>query len=190
MVKGKALKKSSSRKNLKSRALLSACLAGVNCVYDGSNKKHSVFFELFKSKKAVIFCPEALGGFKIPHAPSEIEHASGAQVLKGAGRVVSRSGEDVTEFFIKGAQEAFKIAQKYNIKKAIMKARSPSCGCGLIYDGTFSKKLIKGDGVAAALLKAHGIEVESDEKYLKRLGGKPRAAGRRQKTKKSMKPVA
>jgi len=168
MVKGKVLKKTAVNKSLKSQTLLSACLAGVNCVYDGSNKKHPVFFKLFKSKKAVIFCPEMLGGLKTPHAPSEIEHASGAQVLEGVGRVVSRSGEDVTAFFIKGALKTLKIARRYNIKRAIMKARSPSCGCGLIHDGTFSKQLVKGDGVTTALLKVHGVEVESDEEYLKK----------------------
>jgi uncharacterized protein YbbK (DUF523 family) len=170
MAKKKVLKKALKHKGLKVKTLLSACLAGVNCVYDGSNKKHPVFLELLKNKKAVIFCPEMLGGLKAPHAPSEIEHSSGGQVLKGVGRVLSCDGKNVTEFFVKGAQKTLEIAKKQGIKKAIMKARSPSCGCGLIYDGTFSKQLIEGDGVATALLKAHGIEVISDEEYLKDIG--------------------
>lgn len=147
--------------------MLSACLAGVNCVYDGSNKLHPVFASMLENGQAVVFCPEALGGLKVPHSPSEIAGGDGFKVLAGEARVVSREGEDVTSFFLKGAHRTLELAAKKRVTKAIFKSRSPSCGCGLIYDGTFTKKLVSGYGVAAALLKQNGIEVVSDEEYLK-----------------------
>jgi uncharacterized protein YbbK (DUF523 family) len=182
----------------KRKVMLSACLAGVNCVYDGSNKAHPVFKAMAQAEDAVLFCPEVLGGFKIPHPPSEISVRNGGDgdaVLRGAARLVSREGIDVTVLFMKGAKKALALAKKLGIKYAIMKARSPSCGCGKIYDGTFSRTLIEGFGVTAALLKENGVEVISDEEYLKGAkGDKPalreveraevEGATRRQETKK------
>ena len=152
---------------VKEKVMLSACLAGVNCVYDGSHKKHRVFEAMAQSGDVLLFCPEVLGGLKIPHPPSEIIDGDGSTVLRGDGRVVSRDGQDVTVFFLKGAQKALALAKKRGIKMAVMKARSPSCGCGEVYDGTFSRKLVEGFGVTAALLKENGIEVMSDEEYLR-----------------------
>ena len=148
------------------RVMLSACLAGMNCVYDGSNKAHPVFVKLVQSGGAILFCPEVLGGLAIPHPPSEIKGGDGSAVLRGSARVVSRDGKDVTDFFLKGARKASELAKKLKCKKAVMKARSPSCGCGKVYDGTFSRVLIDGDGVTAAMLKENGIDVVSDEDYL------------------------
>lgn len=142
----------------KQKILLSACLAGVNCVYDGTNKFHPVFAEMHKKAEVLLFCPEALGGLKIPHSPSEI---SGARVL-------SREGRDVTAYFLEGAKRSLELAKKYKIKKAILKSKSPSCGCGWVFDGTFSKKLVPGFGVTAALLKKSGIAVCSDVEYLEK----------------------
>lgn len=149
------------------KILLSACLAGINCVYDGSNKRHPFFAGLKESGRAVIFCPEVLGGLKIPHDPSEISGGDGRDVLAGRARVVSRHGKDVTPFFLKGARAACKLARKERIKTAVLKSKSPSCGCGLIFDGTFSKNLIPGYGVTAALLMESGVAVVSDVDYLK-----------------------
>jgi uncharacterized protein YbbK (DUF523 family) len=154
------------------KVMLSACLAGVNCVYDGSNKRHPVFAAMAEKRSATLFCPEVLGSMKIPHSPSEIVGGQGADVLRGAARVVSREGEDVTRYFLEGANKSLALAKKCGAKKAILKSRSPSCGCGRIYDGTFSRSLIEGMGVAAALLRENGIEVITDEDYL--LNGKAR----------------
>lgn len=153
------------------KILLSACLAGVNCVYDGTNKRHPFFERLKKTGRAFIFCPEVLGGLKIPHDPSEISGGDGRDVLRGKARVVSKCGKDVTLFFLKGARAACLLAQKEKIKRAVLKSKSPSCGCGLIFDGTFSKKLIPGFGVTAALLMENGITVESDIEYLEKRKG-------------------
>jgi uncharacterized protein YbbK (DUF523 family) len=146
--------------------MLSACLAGVNCVYDGTNKAHPVFCGLKRRGKTVLFCPEVLGGLKIPHDPSEILGGDGCDVWEGRARVVSKSGRDVSSFFMEGAMKALGLARRHKITKAVMKSKSPSCGCGLIFDGTFSKKLIFGYGVTAALLKKSGIDVVSDAEYL------------------------
>ncbi len=149
------------------KVLLSACLAGVHCVYDGSSKRHPVFAALRERGQAVVFCPEALGGMKVPHNPSEIKGGDGHDVLAGRARVVSKDGTDVTEFFVAGARKTLELARTHGIEKAILKARSPSCGCGEIYDGTFSRTLRSGDGDTTALLKESGIAVVSDEEYLK-----------------------
>ncbi|MGE5280255.1 MAG: DUF523 domain-containing protein [Deltaproteobacteria bacterium] len=148
------------------RMMLSACLAGVRCVYDGSHKRRPALAALVRRKKAVLFCPEQLGGFAVPHPASEIRGGDGADVLAGRARVVSRTGEDVTELFLRGAAAALRQARKNGIRRAVMKARSPSCGCGKIYDGTFTRCLRDGDGVTAALLKKQGIEVVTDEEFL------------------------
>ncbi|MEK7850065.1 MAG: DUF523 domain-containing protein [Candidatus Omnitrophota bacterium] len=145
------------------RIMLSACLAGINCVYDGTNKFNPVFARLYKSGEAIVFCPEVLGGLKIPHSPSEIVGGDGFAVLEARAKVLSKDGKDVTSFFIKGAENVLALAKKHNINKVILKSKSPSCGCGFIYDGTFTKKLIPGYGVTVALLKKNGIEVVSDE---------------------------
>lgn len=146
--------------------MASACLAGVRCVYDGSDNRRPVFVKLLAEKKILLFCPEVLGGMRIPHPPSEIKGGDGADVLEGRARVMSKDGRDVTDFFVRGAQKTLAFARKHHVKIAVMKARSPSCGCGKIYDGTFSKKQIPGFGVTAALLKVNGIVVMSDEEYL------------------------
>jgi len=148
--------------------MVSACLAGVNCVYDGSHNRQSHFVRLMLEGEVLLFCPEVLGGMRIPHPPSEICGGDGLAVLEGRARVVSRDGRDVTEFFILGARKTLAFARKHAVTTAVMKAKSPSCGCGRIYDGTFTKTLVPGFGVTAALLKQNGIEVISDEEYIRR----------------------
>jgi uncharacterized protein YbbK (DUF523 family) len=139
--------------------LVSACLIGKRCRYDGSHKRNEAVVALAKRQKLIPVCPEELGGLPIPRPPSEIVGGDGADVLVGKTRVLTKQGEDVTPYFLKGAAEVLKIAQAHNVKKAVLKTRSPSCGCGEIYDGTFSGKTRPGDGVTTALLKQNGIEV-------------------------------
>jgi len=146
--------------------LVSACLLGKHCRYDGGHKRNEDVVALAKRQKLIPVCPEELGGLPIPRPPSEITGGDGADVIAGKAKVVTRQGDDVTPYFLKGADEVLKIAQTHNIKKAILKARSPSCGCGQIYDGTFSSQTRAGDGVTTALLKEHGVEVFSEgERY-------------------------
>lgn len=109
--------------------------------------------ELLKKEVLIPICPEQLSGLTTPRDPSEIKD----------GEVVTNNGKDVTDEFKKGAEETLKIAKLFNAKEAILKQRSPSCGCGQIYDGTFSGKIIKGDGVTADFLKKNGIKVISEE---------------------------
>jgi uncharacterized protein YbbK (DUF523 family) len=161
-----------------SKVLLSACLAGVNCVYDGTNKLHPVFAGIYKKGDAVLFCPEALGGMKVPHSPSEISGGDGLDVIEGRGSVFSKDGKEVTVYFVKGARKTLELAVKKGIKKAVMKSKSPSCGCGRIFDGTFTKKLVSGYGVTAALLKQNGIVVVSDVEYLESVKCKVKSAKR------------
>ena len=129
--------------------LVSACLAGVNCNYEGKNSGNSQVVQLVREGRAVMVCPEQLGGLTTPRTPAEIKN----------GKVFTKDGADVTEAFILGANEVLKICKMFNCEEAILKSNSPSCGCGKIYDGSFSGSLTEGDGVTAALLKAHGIDV-------------------------------
>lgn len=134
--------------------LVSSCLAGINCRYDGKNNLNKKVAELVKAGEAIPVCPEVLGGLPTPRDPSEI-----IVDKKRNKRVVSEKGKDVTAEFKLGAEKTLKIAQIVEAKKAILQQRSPSCGCGKIYDGTFSSNLIKGSGLTAELLIENGIEV-------------------------------
>jgi uncharacterized protein YbbK (DUF523 family) len=133
--------------------LCSACLLGIKCRYDGKSARNRKVIMLLKAETLIPVCPEQLGGLPTPREPAEIR----------GERVFTRSGKDVTENFERGAKEVLKIAKLYGIKEAIMKQGSPSCGSGRIYDGTFSGKTIKGDGITAAVLKENGIKVITEE---------------------------
>ena len=135
--------------------LCSACLLGVCCRYDGRSKPHKGVLSLLGQETLIPVCPEQLGGLPIPRPPAEIQGT----------RVMARDGADVTRAFQKGAQEVLRIARLRSIEKALLKQRSASCGCGQIYDGTFSGNVIPGDGVTTALLKAGGIEVWTEESF-------------------------
>ena len=117
--------------------------------------------EIYKKGDAILVCPEILGGLKTPRESAEIVECDG-KVVKLS------SGKDVTEAFVIGAGKALKIAKENRIEIAILKAKSPSCGCGKIYDGTFSKNLIDGDGITTSLLKLNGIKVITEEEFLKK----------------------
>ena len=129
--------------------LISACLLGCACRYDGKSKPHPLAQELARQGLAVPVCPEQLGGLPTPRAPSE----------RQGERVVSSLGADVTAQYRRGAEEALRLAELYGCTTAVLKERSPSCGCSAIYDGTFSHTLVPGHGVAAELLMANGIHV-------------------------------
>ena len=135
--------------------IVSACLAGYRCRYDGAVKPDPEIVDLVKNGKAIPVCPEMLGGLPCPRVPAE---RSG-----GGSRVLSRDGKDVTDAFSLGAQETLRIARLYECGHAILKARSPSCGKGTIYDGTFSGTLRIGNGLTTELLLQHGITVETKE---------------------------
>ena len=135
--------------------LCSACLLGIKCRYDGNSKQNEKIIAFSKKETLIPICPEQLGGLSTPRVPCEQNQKS--------GKVMTKDGKDLTKNFIVGAEECLKIAKLFNIKEAILKQNSPSCGCGKIYDGSFSGKLIKGDGVTTTLLKKNNIKVISEE---------------------------
>jgi uncharacterized protein YbbK (DUF523 family) len=144
--------------------LISACLLGIKCAWDGQDiYKSDKAIELSNSEMLMPVCPEQLGGLRTPRAPQEIRGGTGEDVLDRKCKVININGEDVTQEFITGAEETLKIAKLFRIEEFIGKSRSPSCGCGQIYDGTFSRELIDGDGVTTALLKRNGIRVVTEE---------------------------
>ncbi|WP_320170849.1 DUF523 domain-containing protein [Maridesulfovibrio sp.] len=132
--------------------IVSACLAGLCCRYDGGDNADERVIGLVREGLAVPVCPEQLGGLPTPRPPCEIS----------GDRVMTVNGVDVSAGFLRGAQEALKVAKMIGADKAVLKARSPSCGAGKVYDGTFSGRLVDGDGFFAAMLKAEGIEVETE----------------------------
>ena len=133
--------------------VVSACLMGDNCKYNGGNNYSEEVINYLKDKEYVKICPECLGGLSIPRVPSEI----------CGDKVINKDGIDVTNEYNKGALESLKIAKDFKADIAILKSNSPSCGCGMIYDGTFSKKLISGDGVTTKLFKENSIKVISSD---------------------------
>lgn len=145
------------------KILISGCLLGINCKYDGKNNLADKALKLFREGIAIPICPEQLGGQSTPREPHEIINSTGAEVLDGRGFVKGSEGDDSTEEFIRGAYETLKIAKECGAKVAILKARSPSCGLGIVYDGSFSGSKKDGNGVTAELLIRNGIEVYTEE---------------------------
>lgn len=142
--------------------LVSACLAGCACRYDGGANPTSKVAELVAQGRAIQVCPEEDGGLPTPRPPAEIVGGDGNDVLDGRAKVMTTGGVDVTEAYIAGARRALEAAQAAGATKAIVKSGSPSCGKGVIYDGTFSRTRTEGDGVTTALLQRHGIEVVTE----------------------------
>ncbi len=137
----------------KTPLLISACLLGVPCRYDGASKPVPRIELLTERFVLVPVCPEQLGGLPTPRVPAE----------KCGSCVLTRDGRDVTENYLRGAQEALRIACITGCKAALLKAKSPSCGCGRIYDGTHTGTLTDGNGVTAELLMQHGISVCNED---------------------------
>jgi uncharacterized protein YbbK (DUF523 family) len=135
--------------------IVSACLCGEYCRYDGKTSIKDNIKKLVDDNKAIMVCPEVMGGMSTPRLPCEIKE----------NKVINVDNENKTENFLLGANEVLKIAKKYNIKKAILKEKSPSCGSHLIYNGSFNKTLIKGEGMTTKLLRENKIEVFSDEEF-------------------------
>lgn len=131
------------------RILVSACLLGVACRYDGRSKAYPLMDELCCRHEVIPICPEQLGGLPTPRVPAE----------RQGERVVTKTGGDVTEQYRRGAEEAVGLAKKLGCTVAILKERSPSCGSGAIYDGSFTGTLTAGDGAAAQALRANGVRV-------------------------------
>lgn len=129
--------------------LVSACLLGVSCRYDGKSKPNENVISLKDRYNIIPVCPEIMGGLPTPRTASEIQ---GCQVVMG-------DGTNVTKEYWKGAEEVLRLCRLFGCKRAVLKEKSPSCGCGKVYDGTFSGKLIDGNGITAKLLMENGIEV-------------------------------
>lgn len=139
--------------------LVSACLLGVACRFDGKDSLNVDIRKLVQEGKAVPICPEEVGGLSTPRLPAEIVGGDGFDVLDGKAKVINIVGDDVTDQFIQGAQQALQLAQSFGVTEAILKEKSPSCGSQIIYDGSFQGKKLAGSGVTAALLQRHGIKV-------------------------------
>ena len=148
---------------MKEKLLISACLLGRNCKYNGGNNYTPLAEELNTRYDLVPVCPECLGGLPIPHEPSE----------RVGDKVLSKSGADMTEAFRQGAEKALAIAVEAGIRRAVLKERSPSCGSGQIYDGTFTKTLTQGDGLTTQMLKKHGITVYGESQIEELIGSRP-----------------
>jgi uncharacterized protein YbbK (DUF523 family) len=139
--------------------LVSACLLGVNCNFEGRSWGNPQLQNEFAQGKLFPVCPEVFGGLSVPRVPAEIVGGDGEDVLDGRARVLNMDGKDVTAEFLKGAQTALAIAQSIGASEALLIEKSPSCGSGRIFDGTFTEKFTEGNGVTVALLRRNGIKV-------------------------------
>lgn len=160
------------------KILVSACLVGAKVRYDGKDNycSHPIFRQWLCEGRLIPICPEVAGGGSITRPPVEISGAdSGTGVLNNTARTLTRDGQDFSDLFVSGARTARGIAKKNNIKMAVLKSNSPSCGNKTVYDGSFSKTLINGSGVTAALLIKEGIrvfnetEIPEAENHLKKI---------------------
>lgn len=140
--------------------LVSACLAGFNTRYNGSNSLKEKVLKLVKEGKAIPVCPEQQGGLPIPRPAVEFTEGDGKDALEGKARTVSAGGEDFTPALLKGARETLRIAELYKAKEAILKDGSPSCGCTYVHSGG---KKIPGRGITAELLSSKGLKILSDD---------------------------
>lgn len=145
--------------------LVSSSLAGLEVRYDNTHRLNKNVSKLVEENKAVTICPELLGGFSTPREPAEIVGGDGDDVLDGKAKVIEKSGEDVTELYIKGAYATLEKAKEINAKIVVLKEYSPSCGSSMIYNGEFMSKKIVGNGVTSALLKRNGLRVISEEQF-------------------------
>lgn len=145
------------------RILVSACLLGVGCRYDGQSKPIPQVEQLLKEHTCIPVCPEILGGLPTPRPPAE----------RQGSRIVNKEGEDVTDAFIRGTAEVLRLAALYRCKAVLLKEKSPSCGSGQIYDGTFTGTLVEGDGLTAELFKRQGITVYGESQIRELINDRP-----------------
>lgn len=153
--------------------LVSACLVGLNCRFDGKSSPHPLLTEILPQGKLLPLCPEQLGGLPTPRLPAEIAGGTAADIIYYhlheqtphlcPAKVINQAGKDVTPCFIRGAQETLYLAQKAKAKTAILKARSPSCGHRAVYDGSFRKKIVPHNGITTELLVQNHIQVFTEE---------------------------
>ncbi len=139
---------------MKQNILVSACLIGMHCRYNGTDAMQEELKQLKEKYNLIPVCPEIYGGLQTPRDPAE----------RSEEKVITAAGEDVTEFFRHGAEETLRLRELYGCENAILKERSPSCGYGSIYDGTFCGKLIDGNGVTAELLADNGVRILGESK--------------------------
>ena len=140
--------------------LISACLLGINCRYNGTSSRIEAFESLIDSGRLIPVCPEVLGGLDTPRKPCEI-----IAQINGGVKIMTKCGLDCTSEFQNGAQKVLEMAKVCQVKKVILKANSPSCGSGYVYDGTYSGKLTKGYGVTSKLLLENDIEVYNETNW-------------------------
>jgi uncharacterized protein YbbK (DUF523 family) len=136
--------------------VVSACLAGERCRYDGSDSRNDDLLEELEMYRIITVCPEQMGGLPTPRTPAEIEWGNGFDVLNGRSKVLDRNGADVTASFLEGALEGLKVAKESGAKMAYLKENSPSCGVGFIRT---RGEIVEGPGVFTALLSSHGFKV-------------------------------
>lgn len=142
---------------MKTKILVSACLLGENCKYSGGNNKNEDVLRLGEYFEIVPVCPECFGGLPIPRVPSEIRE----------GRVYAKTGEDLTDAFLSGAEQTLYIAKECNVPCALLKENSPSCGFGMVYDGSFTGNKVKGNGITAQLLFDNEIQIFGESQVQK-----------------------
>lgn len=142
---------------MKTKILVSACLLGSDCKYNGKNNKNESVIALSEKFDLIPVCPECFGGLPTPRMPAEIRD----------GRVVTKSGEDVTDRFLEGANHTLYIAKESNCPAALLKEKSPSCGYGKVYDGTFTGTLCSGNGITAELLSKNEIMIFGESEISK-----------------------
>lgn len=144
---------------MKEKVIVSACLIGKNCKYNGLNNENQKIINFLLDKEIVPVCPEVMGGLSVPRLKSEID-------FNDKNKVINEVGNDVTFYFEKGAQKAMEIVLKSGASLAIVKEKSPSCGKNKIYNGKFNGELIDGSGVFTRLLKENGIKVLTEEDFV------------------------
>lgn len=146
--------------------LVSACLLGVRCTHDGGHEQRPAVVALGATHRLVPVCPETVGGLPTPRPAAEL--------ATGGGRVRTADGADVTQAYERGAAHAVRLAAAAGVRGAVLKARSPSCGCHEVYDGTFTRTRVTGEGVTAAALRLAGVEVvDEDDVAAGRVPGLP-----------------
>lgn len=143
--------------------VISGCLLGHNCKYNGGNNRNEDVIEFSKTHEHIVVCPESAGNLPCPRLPAE----------RVGTRIVDKDGNDVTDSFLKGAEISLNTCLKLSeikgepLEGAILKANSPSCGYGKIYDGTFSGRLVEGNGVFASMLARYGVEIITEKEKIK-----------------------